>query len=100
MRLLHWTLAASFLGAYALADWRDLHETLGWIAVSAALVRVVWGFAGTRHARFADFVPTPAGFLGYARDVARKPRVAVRRSQPGGRRDGGRAAFGRGHARA
>jgi len=71
VRLLHWTLAASFLGAYALADWRDLHEALGWIAVSAALVRVVWGFAGTRHARFADFVPTPAGFLGYARDVAR-----------------------------
>jgi cytochrome b len=38
VRLLHWTLAASFLGAYALEDSRDLHETLGWIAVSAVAV--------------------------------------------------------------
>lgn len=71
VRLLHWTLAVSFLGAYALEDSRDLHETLGWIAFSAVLVRVVWGFVGPSHARFADFVPTPSRFLGYVRDVAR-----------------------------
>jgi cytochrome b len=69
VRLLHWTLAASFLGAYALEDSRDLHETLGWIAVSAVAVRVLWGLVGSRHARFADFVPTPSRFLGYVRDV-------------------------------
>ena len=76
VRVLHWTLALSFLGAYALNDPRGLHETLGWVAFSAALVRVAWGFLGTRHARFADFVPTPSRFVAYARDSAhgREPR--------------------------
>lgn len=67
LRLLHWTLAAGFLGAFLLDSPRDLHETLGWIAVGAVAVRVVWGFVGPRRARFSDFVPTPAGFLAYAR---------------------------------
>jgi cytochrome b len=71
VRLLHWTLAVSFLGAYALNDSRDLHETLGWVAFFAVLVRLGWGFLGTRHARFVDFVPTPSRFVGYARDTAR-----------------------------
>jgi cytochrome b len=76
VRLLHWTLALSFLGAYVLDSPRDLHETLGWAAFFAVLVRVAWGFLGTRHARFADFVPTPSRLLAYAQDTAvgREPR--------------------------
>jgi cytochrome b len=76
VRVLHWTLAAGFLGAFLLSSPRDLHETLGWIAVSAVAVRVVWGFIGTQHARFADFVTTPGGFLAYARATlgGREPR--------------------------
>lgn len=71
VRLLHWTLAAGFLGAFLLERPRALHEALGWAAVVAVAIRLVWGFAGFRHARFASFVPTPARFLGYARDVLR-----------------------------
>lgn len=69
VRLLHWVLAAGFLGAWALERPRDLHETLGWIAVAAVAVRLVWGFVGPRRARFADFVPRPATLLAYGRDV-------------------------------
>ena len=32
--------------------------------------RLVWGLIGTRHARFTEFVPTPAGLLAYVRDLA------------------------------
>lgn len=71
VRLLHWTLAAGFLGAFLLERPRDLHEALGWAAVAAVAIRLVWGFIGSRHARFASFVPSPAGFFGYARDVVR-----------------------------
>jgi cytochrome b len=76
VRILHWTLAIAFLGAYALESPRDLHETLGWTAVVAVAVRIAWGFVGPQQARFANFVPTPAGLFGYARDVAkrREPR--------------------------
>ena len=67
VRILHWTLAAGFLGAFLFDSPRDLHETLGWIAVGAMAARVGWGFVGPRRARFADFVPSPAGLLAYAR---------------------------------
>lgn len=76
VRILHWTLAIGFLGAYVFESPRDLHETLGWLAVVAVVARIAWGFVGPRTARFADFVPTPARLFGYARDVAkrREPR--------------------------
>ena len=32
--------------------------------------RLVWGLIGTRHARFTEFVPTPAGLLAYLRELA------------------------------
>jgi cytochrome b len=70
VRVFHWTLAAAFLGAQIWEDPRVLHESLGWIAGGAVAVRLVWGLIGSRHARFADFVPSPAGFFGYVRDVA------------------------------
>lgn len=71
VRLFHWTLAATFLGAFLLEDPRALHETLGWIAFAAVGVRLAWGAAGSKHARFADFVPTPTGLFGYVRDTLR-----------------------------
>jgi cytochrome b len=76
VRILHVTLAAGFLGAFLIDSPRQLHETLGWVAVAAIAARVVWGFVGPRRARFADFVPTPAGFLAYARATlaGREPR--------------------------
>lgn len=67
VRVFHWTLAAAFLGAFLLEDPRGLHRGLGYVAAAAVAVRIVWGLVGPGHARFADFVPTPAGFLGYAR---------------------------------
>ena len=76
VRILHWTLAGAFLGAFLLDSPRDLHETLGWIAVAAAATRLLWGFVGPRRARFSDFVPTPGGFLAYFRATfaGREPR--------------------------
>ena len=33
-------------------------------------IRLVWGFVGSPHARFADFIPSPRGFVAYVRDAA------------------------------
>ena len=71
VRTFHWTLVVAFFGAFVLTDLRDIHRPLGYVAVSAVAVRVVWGFVGTRYARFGSFVPRPRTFLAYVRDSFR-----------------------------
>lgn len=60
VRVFHWTLVACVLGNYFLInDGEDLHQALGYLACALVTARVVWGFIGSKHARFADFFPTP-----------------------------------------
>ena len=72
VRLFHWSLVASVAVAWITADeWDRPHELVGYLALGLVAVRVVWGFVGTRHARFASFVRGPATVLSYAGDVLR-----------------------------
>ena len=77
VRILHWTLAAAVIVGYATGDdggkW---HERIGYVALAAVSLRILWGFAGTVHARFADFVPGPSSLADYVRAVLarREPR--------------------------
>nr|MCU0912588.1 cytochrome B [Paracoccaceae bacterium] len=41
-------------------------------------IRVVWGFVGSRHARFADFPPSPGAAAGQLSDILSR-RVKVHR---------------------
>ena len=73
-RVLHILLAAGFAGAWLTAEserWRALHVALGYLVAVAAVLRILWGFAGTRHARFAAFVRGPRAASGYLRALAR-----------------------------
>lgn len=71
VRVVHWTLAAAVLGAFMVERPRDLHEALGWLALGAVALRLVWGTIGSRPARFASFVPGPAALVGYLHDMLR-----------------------------
>lgn len=56
VRIFHWALAAIVLANYWLTEpGEDIHTWLGYTAAAAVLARAVWGFVGTKHARFADF---------------------------------------------
>ena len=72
-RVFHWALAGSFLGAYLLSEndaARPYHVMFGYTVAGLVLFRLLWGFVGSRHSRFADFAYGPAAALGYLRDLA------------------------------
>jgi cytochrome b len=72
VRLFHWSLVVSYVVAYFSADSHGLtHEVAGYAALGLVLARIVWGFVGSPHARFADFVPTPSGLARYLRALLR-----------------------------
>lgn len=60
VRFFHWALVACVLvNFFVTHDGKALHQWLGYTALALVGARIAWGFIGTRHARFADFFPTP-----------------------------------------
>lgn len=74
VRVFHWALVAAFAIAF-LTEGEDstmfLHSWAGYTILGLVLIRLVWGLIGTRHARFTDFVRTPATVLAYGKDLLR-----------------------------
>ncbi|OWF66481.1 cytochrome B [Polynucleobacter hirudinilacicola] len=69
-RVFHWLLVICFAGAWLTAESERLqmiHYAFGYSACALILFRVVWGFIGTRYARFTQFVKGPAEMWKHAR---------------------------------
>ena len=74
VRVFHWLLVFSVAGAWLSAEserWRWWHETLGYTALGLMAFRFVWGWVGSRHARFADFVRPPSVVWAYVLKMVR-----------------------------
>lgn len=69
VRVVHWTLLVVFFVAYFSGDEDLLHVYAGYGVLALVAFRIVWGFVGTQHARFADFVYGPAATLRYVRSL-------------------------------
>ncbi len=77
VRVFHWSLVALFALAFATGDEIErVHIIAGYGVMALIAVRLLWGLAGSRHARFTDFVRGPATVLAYLRDTVsgRAPR--------------------------
>lgn len=80
LRLFHWALAIAvavslytgLTGGFEEMDW---HQRSGYVVLGLIAFRLLWGFAGTRYARFRSFLRGPGPVLAWTRD-------AVRRSPP------------------
>lgn len=66
VRIFHWTLVSSILGMYITGEhFNTVHVKIGYILISLILVRILWGFFGSKHARFSDFVYPPRTIYDY-----------------------------------
>jgi len=59
VRVFHWSLAGLFLANFFTEDGELVHRGIGYAVLALLAVRFVWGWIGTRHARFGDWVPGP-----------------------------------------
>ena len=71
VRLVHWLIVLAVAGSwathYAGVEWFAWHRRLGYTVLVLVAFRIVWGFVGTRHARFGHFVRGPRAILDYLR---------------------------------
>ncbi len=70
VRVFHWTLVVCvLLNSFVLDDGETIHQWAGYLASGLVVARVAWGFIGSRHARFADFFPTPGRIVRHVRGL-------------------------------
>ncbi|ABC22044.1 cytochrome b/b6 domain-containing protein [Rhodospirillum rubrum] len=70
VRLAHWSVVIAFAIAYLSEDDAlTLHTVAGYAIALIVSLRVIWGFIGSPHARFSDFVKRPAEVIAYLRSV-------------------------------
>ncbi|GIZ52956.1 cytochrome b/b6 domain-containing protein [Noviherbaspirillum aridicola] len=86
LRLFHWTLAVLIIVAVVTqnigGNAMEWHFRAGYAVLALLLFRVLWGFVGSRYARFASFVYGPSSIVGYLRgrgrhDVGHNPLGAL-----------------------
>lgn len=72
MRAFHWTLVAVFVASYwtSQSGMQNTHMALGYLLVGLLIARLAWGFVGSPHARFRDFVYSPRQVLAYIGSIA------------------------------
>ncbi len=70
IRIFHWSLVVFFIIAYLTEDdLETLHVYAGYAVIGLLVFRIIYGFIGTRYARFWNFIYSPATTLAYLRSI-------------------------------
>ncbi|OEH69297.1 MAG: cytochrome B [Psychrobacter sp. B29-1] len=71
VRVTHWAVAAGITANLLFTEeGSELHQYVGYIVVGLVVIRLLWGFVGTRYARFSDFFPTPSRIKHHLSDLS------------------------------
>lgn len=72
VRAFHWLLVGGILANYfeLVRAGRFAHQVIGYGVLVLVAARLLWGFVGSRHARFADFVRRPSAAWSHLRAAA------------------------------
>ncbi len=69
LRIFHWSLVLTLGGLWYTSEqdngYFEYHFLLGYIALGLVIFRLVWGFLGTKHSLFVNFVTSPSELKGY-----------------------------------
>lgn len=69
LRLFHWLLVLAIIAAYVTSELggnaAEWHGRIGAFILGLLIFRVLWGFMGSTHSRFSDFIPTPKALRAY-----------------------------------
>jgi len=89
IRVFHWSLVIFFILAYLTGEGEgsteELHALAGYIIIGLLIFRIVWGFIGSKHARFSDFVYSPARIVDYLKSLfTSKPKHFLGHNPAGG----------------
>lgn len=71
VRLFHWTLVLliAFSWLSSEMDWMTWHMYSGYTILTLILFRILWGFVGSTHARFSDFIYGPRALIAYIKTL-------------------------------
>jgi len=87
VRVFHWSLVAFFSIAYITGEieTETLHAYAGYVIIGLLAFRIIWGFIGSRYARFADFLYSPAEIMTYLKGLlTRHPKHYLGHNPAGG----------------
>ena len=76
IRLFHWLLVllviALFVTGNLGGNWLEWHKRAGFSVLGLVTFRIIWGFAGSYHARFVNFVCGPKATIKYVKSLANR----------------------------
>jgi cytochrome b len=86
VRIFHWSLVLTFSISYLTGEEEsNLHIYAGYTVLGLITFRMLWGFVGTRYARFGNFVHSPNAVIQYLKGlVAKKPKHHIGHNPAGG----------------
>jgi len=83
---IHWSLVASIIIQLITAEsLKNVHAKVGYFIIILLLARIVWGFVGSRHARFTDFIYPPKEIFDYLKGIFKgNPKHYIGHNPAGG----------------